>query len=578
MRAFPRRSLSLLALLAASIGCVPTTQTPTVTPKATYDVILRRGTVYDGLGGKPFTGDVAISGDTIAAVGALGEARGAVEINASGLAVAPGFINMLSHAEESLIQDGRGQSDIRQGVTLEVLGETSMGPLSDRMKLAWKKIQADIQYDYVWTTLGEYLDWLQKRGISPNIASFVGAGTVRENIVGNDDRRATPEELDRMRGLVSQAMCEGALGLSTALIYPPDTYSSTAELVSLAKVAAANGGMFTAHIRNESRRIEEAIDELLTVAREAHLPAEIYHLKLAGKDNWDKLPAVIRKVEAARAEGLRITANMYTYIAGATGSDAAMPKWVQAGGFEAWAARLKDPEVRERVKKEMADPKADWDNFYHAAGPAGMLLVAFKNHALHPLIGKTLAEVAAARGKSPEDTLMDLVIEDGTRVGIVYFLMSEENVRKQVALPWMSFVSDAEALAPEGVFLNANPHPRAYGNFARLLGKYVREEHVAPLEEVIRRLTSFPAANLGIPRRGQLAEGSYADVVVFDPAKIAEHATFAAPHRYSTGVVHVFVNGVQVLKDGEHTGKKPGRVVKGRGAKPGTACTPAPPP
>lgn len=565
------RLLPLLAPFALLTACAPPPESPAGGGAKLYSVILRGGTIYDGRGGKPFVGDVAISGDTIAAVGALGDARGAAEIDASGLAVAPGFINMLSHAEESLLQDARGQSDIRQGVTLEVFGEFSMGPLNDRMKRDWKKLQAHIQYEYAWTTLGDYLDGMERRGISPNIASFVGAGTVRENVIGNDDRRATPEELERMRGLVAQAMCEGALGLSTALIYPPDTYASTAELIELAKTASTHGGMFTAHIRNEGSRIEEAIEELISIARGARIPAEIYHLKLAGKDNWAKLDAVVRRIEAARAEGLAITADMYTYTAGATGFDAAMPKWVQAGGFDAWAARLADPEVRARVKKEMADPKADWDNFYQGAGPDKILLTGFKNPALQPLIGKTLAEIAAARGTSPDDTAMDLVIEDQTRVSVVYFLMSEENVRRQIALPWVSFVSDSEALAPEGVFLKSNPHPRAYGNFARLLGKYVREERVLTLEEAVRRLTSLPADNLRLARRGALAVGNFADVAVFDPKSVGDRATFEAPHQLATGMIHVFVNGVQVLKGGEHTGAKPGRAVRGRGAH-GPGC------
>jgi N-acyl-D-amino-acid deacylase len=572
--AYSRLRLAVLPVALVLAACTQTTQGPSADVAKSYDVILRHGTIYDGSGSKPFVGDVAITGDSIAAIGAprLEHARGAVEVDVSGLAVAPGFINMLSHAEESLIEDGRGQSDIRQGVTLEVFGEFSMGPLNDQMKRDWKKLQSQVRYDYVWSTLGGYLDWLTKRGVSPNIASFVGAGTVREYVVGLDDKRATPAEVAAMRALIKQAMCEGAMGLSTALIYPPDTYSTTGELIELSKAAAEGGGMFTVHIRNEGHRVEEAIDEVLTIARDARIPAEIYHLKLAGKDNWGKLDGVIRKIEAARAEGLRITTDMYTYVAGATGFDAAMPKWVQAGGYEAWAARLKDPEVRERVKKEMADAKAPWDNLYAAAGPEKIMLVSFKNPSLRPLTGKTLAEVAKTRGRSPEDTVMDLVIEDGTRVGVVYFLMSEENVRRQVALPWMSFNSDAEALAPEGVFLTANPHPRAYGSFARLLGKYVRDEGALPLEEAIRRLTSFPAQTLGITRRGALSMGSYADVVAFDPKKIADHATFDAPHKYSTGVVHVFVNGVQVLKDGEHTGAKPGRVVRGKGARPGDPC------
>lgn len=571
MPALLRCLLPLLLLLAA---CAPSSRAsrgaarPAGNAEQRYSVILRRGTILDGRGGAPFVGDVAIQGDTIAAVGALGRARGAVEIDVAGLAVAPGFINMLSHAWDTLLVDGRAQSDVRQGVTLEVFGEISAGPLNERMKREMTEQQGDLRYDVTWSTLGEFLDHLEQRGVSPNIASFVGAGTVRDHVVGMDDRRATPEEMERMRALVDRAMCEGALGLTTALIYPPDTYASTAELVELARVAAARGGIFTAHMRNESSHLEEAIDEIFTVAREARIPAEIYHLKVAGKRNWGKLDAVIRKIEGARAAGLAITADMYTYPAAATGFDAAMPKWVQAGGLDAWIERLRDPAVRARVKAEIADPDATWNNGYMDAGPEGIRFAKFKNPALRQYLGKTLAEVAAARGTSPEDTMMDLVIEDRSRVGVLYFWMSEENVRREVALPWVSFGSDAGAPAAEGVFLNSSSHPRGYGNFARLLGKYVREERVLSLAEAIRRLTSLPARNLHLSRRGELAAGSFADIAVFDPRTIGDRATYVAPHQYATGMVHVFVNGVQVLKDGEHTGQKPGRAVRGRPCAP----------
>lgn len=536
---------------------------------AQYDLLIRNGTLYDGSGNPPVSGDVAINGDTIIAVGKRDNATGKVECDARGLAVAPGFINMLSWATESLIHDGRSQSDIRQGVTLEVMGEgESMGPLNDTMKKEMVEQQGDIKYAVEWTTLGEYLDHLVQRGVSCNVASFVGATTVRVHEVGYADRPPTSAELERMKRLVAQAMEEGALGVGSSLIYAPAFYAKTDELTALCKVASQYGGMYISHLRSEGNRFLEALDELLSIARDANIPAQVYHLKAAGESNWPKMDAAIRKIEAARASGWRITADMYTYTAGATGLDAAMPPWVQEGGYKAWAARLKDPAVRERVKREMSAPTDDWENFYVASGsPDRILLVGFKNERLKSLTGKTLAEVAKARGKSPQETAMDLVIEDGSRVGAVYFLMSEENVRKQIRLPWVSFDSDAASLAPEGAFLRSNPHPRAYGNFARLLGRYVREEKLISLEEAIRRLTSFPAETLKVERRGSLKPGYFADVVVLDPARIRDHATFEKPHQYSTGVVHVFVNGVQVLKDGEHTGAKPGRVVRGPGWK-----------
>ncbi len=556
-----RRSVGIVCGLMLLLG--------SCSSRVEYDVVIRGGTIYDGGGSPPFVGDLAIRGDTIAAIGSLGNARGRVEIDAAGLAVAPGFINMLSWATESLIADGRSQSDIRQGVTLEVFGEGwSMGPLNEAMKREMLERQGDIKYEIPWTTLGEYLEYLIQRGVSTNVASFVGATTVRIHVLGYENRPPTPEEMERMRQLVRQAMEEGALGVGSSLIYAPAFYASTEELIELCKVAAEYGGMYISHIRSEGNRLLEAIDELIRIAREAKIPAEIYHLKAAGRANWPKLDEAIRRIEAARAQGLRITANMYPYTAGATGLNAAMPPWVQEGGHRAWIERLKNPAVRKRVLREMRTPTDQWENLYLMAGsPENVLLVSFKNEALKPLIGKTLAEVARLRGRSPEDTIIDLVIEDDSRVGAVYFLMSEENVRKQIALPWMSFGSDAESLAPEGVFLKSNPHPRAYGTFARVLGRYVREEKIIPLEEAIRRMTSLPAENLKLDRRGRLKVGYFADVVIFDPAKIQDHATYERPHQYATGVIHVFVNGVQVLKDGEHTGATPGRVVRGPGYK-----------
>ena len=533
-----------------------------------YDVLIKSGRVYDGSGGQSYVADIGIEADRIAAIGKL-EADADLVIDAQGMAVAPGFINMLSWANESLIQDGRSQSDIRQGVTLEILGEgTSMGPLSATMKQDMRDAQGDIKFDIEWTTLGEYLEHLQRRGVSTNIASFVGAATVRVHALGYENRVPTSSELEQMRELVAQAMAEGAVGVSSALIYAPGVYAKTDELIALAEVAGQHGGMYISHLRSEGNNVLKALDELIATARKANVAAEFYHMKAAGKPNWGKLDAMIEKVEKARAEGLKITADMYNYTAGATGLDAAMPPWVQAGGHRAWVARLKDPSIRPRLVKEMTTPTDEWENLYLLAGsPENVLLVEFKNPSLRHYTGKTLGEVARLRGKSPEETAMDLVIADDSRVGTVYFLMSEENVKKQIRLPWVSFCSDAGSIAPEGVFLKANPHPRAYGSFARLLGKYVREEEVIPLTEAIRRLTSLPAQNLKLDKRGKLEKGYYADVVVFDPEKIADHATFEKPHQYATGMVHVFVNGTQVLKDGEHTGAKAGRVVRGPGWK-----------
>jgi N-acyl-D-amino-acid deacylase len=532
-----------------------------------YDLLIRNGMIYDGQGGPPFVGDVAVQGDSIAAIGALGKVRGRLEVDATGLAVAPGFINMLSWANVSLIEDGRSQSDIRQGVTLEVLGEGwSMGPLNEAMKQEMVDRQGDVKYDVEWTTLGEYLHYLERRGISPNVASFVGATTARIHVLGYEDRPPTSDELEQMRVLVCQAMAEGAVGLSSALIYAPACYADADELRALAEVAAESGGLYISHIRDEGSRLLEALDELIDVADRTGVAAEIYHLKVSGRSNWHKLDEAIGRIEAARARGLRLTADMYTYPASSTGLDATMPPWVQEGGHRAWIERLKDPAVRERVKWEMVTPSDEWESTYLAAGSAeNILLIGFKSDALKPLTGKTLAEVAAMRGQSPEETAIDLVIEDDSDVGCVFFTMSEENIRREIALPWVSFGSDGASLAPEGAFLKSSTHPRAYGNFARLLGKYVREEPVIPLEEAIRRLTWLPAHNLKLQRRGALTYGNYADIVVFDPETVQDRATFENPHQYAMGVVHVFVNGTSVIKDGEHTGARPGRVVRGPG-------------
>ena len=530
-----------------------------------YDLIIRGGTLYDGSGQPPVVGDVAIKDDRIVAVGKVaGTARNVVQ--AKGMAVAPGFINMLSWATESLIVDPKSQSDIRQGVTLEVMGEGwSMGPLSPEMKRQETERQGDLKFPIEWTSLGDYLSYLEKRGVSTNVASFVGAATVRVHELGEGDVDPTPAQLDRMRALVRQAMNEGAMGVGSSLIYAPGSYAETDELVALTSEAAKCGGMYISHMRSEGDRLEEAVDELIEISRRSGAPAEIYHLKMAGRSNWGKLDSVVGKIEAARAEGLRITTDMYTYTAGATGLDAAMPTWVQAGGLEAWIARLKDPATRARVAAEMKQPGSDWENLYFGAGADKMILSGFKSEKLKPLTGKTLAEVAAMRGKSPEETAMDLVVEDGSRVGTVYFLMSEDNVRKQVQLPWMSFGSDAASQAAEDDFLKSGAHPRTYGNFARLLGRYVRDEKLISLEQAVYRLTTLPATNLGISERGALKPGYYADVVVFDPAKVADRSTFENPHQYSVGMRDVFVNGVAVLQNGEHSGATPGRAVRGAG-------------
>lgn len=562
------RTAGLLLAILLAAGCES---------RPEYSVILRGGTLYDGSGDPPVVGDLAIQGDSIAALGDLEDATAPIEIDATGLAVSPGFINMLSWATESLIEDGRAMSDVLQGVTLEVFGEgESMGPLNDELAAVMREQQGDIRYPIEWSTLGGYLDHLAGRGVSPNVGSYVGATTVRVNVVGFEDRRPTESELETMVALVREAMREGALGVGSSLIYAPAFYAGTEELIALAAAAGEFGGGYISHLRSEGNRILEAVDELVTIAREAGVPAEIYHLKAAGRENWPAMDAVIRRVEAARAEGLAVTADMYTYTAGATGLDAAMPPWVQEGGLEEWTRRLRDPSIRERVAREMRTPTEEWENLLLLAGsPENVILVAFKEDSLKYLTGRTLAEVAEERLVSAEEAAMDLVVQDGSRVGAVYFLMSEENVRKQIRLPWVSFGSDAGAPATEGVFLRSSPHPRAYGNFARLLGRYVRDEEVIPLEEAVRRLTSLPAENLKIRRRGRLEPGYFADVVAFDPETIRDHATFEQPHRYATGIVHVFVNGQPVVRDGAHTGAKPGRVVRGPGwvdwdEKPGT--------
>lgn len=559
-----KRACRIAAVVVLLQACAATPQVA----REHFDVILRGGIVYDGRGSIPRNADVGVRGDRIVYVGDLSHATANARIDARGLAVAPGFINALSWATESLIADGRSQSDIRQGVTLEIFGEGwSMGPLNAAMKAEEEREQGDIKYPIEWTTLGEYLDWLAARGISTNVASLVGATTVRIHELGQANRAPDPEAMQRMKGLVRRAMEEGALGVGSSLIYVPASFSTTEELVELSKVAAEFDGIYVTHMRSEGGRFLEAVDETLRIAREAGIRAEIYHLKAAGRENWAKMAQAIARIEAARAKGVRITANMYPYTAGATGLSAAMPPWVQEGGLDAWVERLKDPVIRERVAESMRTSSTDWENLYAEAGsPERVLFIGFRNPTLKPLTGKTLAEVAAMRGKSPEETAMDLVVEDHSRVDTAYFLMSEENVELGLAQPWVSIGSDAESLAPEGVFLQRAVHPRAYGAFARLLGHYARDRHLMPLEEAVRRVTSLPAENFRLENRGCLDAGCFADVAVFDPVAISDHATFAAPHRYSSGMVHVFVNGVHVLRDGEHTGAKPGRVVRRGGS------------
>ena len=551
----------LAAYLAVALA------TPAQTRRVdSFDIIIRGGTIYDGAGGAPKRADVGIKGDRIAVIGNLKSAAAPTIVDATGLAVSPGFINMLSHSESSLITDGRSQGELRQGVTTQIFGEGSMGPLSDDMKRRRVSGQGDLRFEIPWTTLAEYMTYLEKHGISQNAASFVSATTIRENVIGLEDKAPTAEQLDRMRELVRQEMETGALGVTTALIYPPAFYAKTEELIELCKVAARYKGKYIAHIRSEGNQLIEAVEETLRISREAGLPAEIYHLKTSGESNWNKMDKVIAMINEARRKGMKITADMYTYTAGSTGLDAAMPPWVFDGGRAAAERRLQDQDTRKKIAEAIRTPSNDWENLYMLAGsPDRILLVGFRTEALKPLTGKTLAEAARLRGKDPIETIMDLVYEDHSRVQTVYFMMSEENIKKQLRQPWVSLGSDAASMAPEGAFLRSSTHPRAYGNFARLLGKYVREEKVITLQEAIRRLSGLPATNLGLDHRGFLKEGMFADVVVFDPATIADRATYESPHQYSVGVKHVFVNGIQVLKDGEHTGAKPGRALWGPG-------------
>ena len=534
-----------------------------------YDTIIRNGMVYDGNGGEPFKGDIGINSDTIAFIGDLSKEKGRNEIDANGMAVSPGFINMLSWSPVTLLEDGNSQGDIRQGVTLEVFGEgESMGPLNPKMKADLQKDQPLFKFNVDWNTLGEYMHSLAKRGISCNVASYVGATTIRTHVIGEENRDPTATELDSMKALVKQAMEEGALGVGSSLIYPPAFFAKTSELIELCKAAAPYGGGYISHMRSEGNKLHEAVEELITIAKEAGVHGEIYHLKVGGIDNWNKMDSVIKRVERARSEGIDIAANMYTYIAGATGMTAAMPPSLQDGGFGKLWERLQDPSTRKEMIKAMKTNATDWENLYYGAGsPERVLLLGFRKNSLSKYIGKTLGEAAKMMNTTPEDAAIDLIIEDSSRVEVAYFLMNEDNVKKQIALPWVSFGSDAGSMAPEGNFLKQSTHPRAYGNFARVIGHYVRDEKVLSLQQAIQKLSNVAAHSLNISKRGELKVGNFADVLVFDPAKVKDNATFEKPHQYASGMIHVMVNGVQVLKNGEHTNAKPGRFVKGAGAQ-----------
>jgi N-acyl-D-amino-acid deacylase len=562
MRNTLQRLLALTIILALSFTAIARGQSRA----KSFDVIIKSGTVYDGSGRPPRRADVGIKGDRIAAVGNLSRATATTVVDANGLAVAPGFINMLSHSESSLIRDPRSLSEIKQGVTTQIFGEFSMGPLNDEMKQRLRETRGEGTLGIEWTTLAEYLAYLEKQGISQNVASFIGAATIREHVIGLEDKQPTPAQLEQMRELVRREMEAGALGITTALIYPPAFFAKTEEIIEMCKVAAKYKGKYTTHMRSEGNQLIEAVQETIRISREAGLPAEIYHLKASGAANWSKMDHVIRMVENARRSGLKITADMYTYPAGGTGLDASMPPWVWDGGREAGYKRLQDPETRKKIAEAIRTPSDEWENLYMLAGsPDRLLLASFRSENLKPLTGKTLGEVAKMRGKDPVETIMDLVLEDRSRIGTIYFLMSEDNLKKQIRLPWVSFGSDAASVAPEGNVLRSAAHPRAYGNFARLLGKYVREEKVISLTEAVRRLTSLPATNLGLADRGFLRPGMFADVVIFDPQTIGDRATFENPHQLSVGMHHVFVNGTPVLKDGESTGAKPGQALWGPG-------------
>lgn len=542
MRLIPILLFTLLFILAC-----------TTLPPREYDTIIRNGTIYDGKGGKPYQADIAIQNDTIAAIGDLKDAKGRKEIDAHGLAVAPGFINMLSWADKDLLKDGRSMSDIKQGVTLEIFGEGwSPGPIKRNSK---------VKVDSLWTTLDGYYKWLMRKGVTPNVASFVGHTAVRTYVLNQDNRKPNAAELAQMKGLVEQAMKEGALGLGTSLIYAPANYATTEELIELSKVAAKYGGMYTTHLRSEGDFIYRALNETFRISKEANIPAEIYHIKLSIARNWTKVDTMIAKIDSARQAGLKITANQYPYTGSGTGLTSRLPTWVQEGGGKEMRKKLRNPAIRKKVIYEMQNGIP-----YKNSDPEYVMIMGFRLDSLNKLYrGKRLDEIARLHGKNADETVVDLVVRDKSRIETFYFLMSEDNIKKFMKLPYVSFGSDAgsQAVRPDSADVGA--HPRTYGTFARVLGKYVHDEKVITLEEAIRRLTHLPATNLKLKSRGQLKPGYYADLAIFDPNTIHDRATFENPHRYAVGMVHVFVNGQQVLSNGEHTGAKPGRVVRGAG-------------
>jgi N-acyl-D-amino-acid deacylase len=557
-------SRMLIALAATGAAACLTSYAATAA-EPVHDLVIRNAEIYDGLGSKPYAGEVAVDGDRIAYVGPAHQLKGRAQIDARGKAVAPGFIDMMGHSEESLLADGRAVSGLKQGITLDVFTEQSMGPMTDEMAKQAAQRQGDFKYDVNWRTLGQYLDRLQQHGIAPNVASFVGEGEVRVNVLGEGDVTPSAQQLEAMRALVQQAMEQGAMGLTTALIYAPMNYAKTPELIAMAQESARCGGIYTAHMRSEGDHIEDAVQETIDIARASGAPAEIHHLKFIGQSNWGKRDRIIAMIEAARASGVRITADMYMYTAGGTALDASLPPWVHAGGPEAMIGQLKKPEVRAKVLAAMReDHPKDWENLYRQAGPDGMLILAIKHPELKPLIGKTISEIAKMRGVSVEDAIIDLVIEDDAGAGAAYTIISEDNIPKQLVLPWVSSGSDAESSAPEGVFLLSSTHPRAYGNFARIFAKYVRDEHVLPVEEAIRKITSLPANVLSLTDRGRLKNGAFADIVIFDPNTMQDHSTYAKPMQYATGVSDVLINGKLALKDGLPTGASTGRILRGR--------------
>ncbi|MEX2238685.1 MAG: D-aminoacylase [Dehalococcoidia bacterium] len=535
-----------------------------------FDLVVRSGTIYDGLGGEPYAADLAITGDQIAAVAPGLDADGAQVVEATGLAVAPGFINMLSHSYYSVLVDPRSMSELKQGVTTQIIGEgNSPGPLTPEERRLLVEKQTVWKFDVPWTRLSECLAYLQQKGTSQNFASFVGEATLRMHGPGHENRPATREEMATMCAVFAEEMADGALGLGTSLIYPPAFFFSTEELIELAKVAARYRGKYISHMRSESTRLLEAIDELVRISREAGLPAEIWHFKAAGQTNWDKMQAAIDRVEAARAEGLKITADIYPYTAGATGLSNCIPPWFHEGGSPKLYERLADPAARAEMRQAIQSTEGvDWENLYAGAGgPEGVLILGTRKDENRKYQGKTLAQVAEMEGTDPLEALFDLVARDRSRVDTAYFMISEDNMRLVMQQPWVSFGSDSPSTAPEGVFLKTSTHPRAYGCFARVLGRYVREEKLLSLPEAVRRMTSLPAGNLGLDRRGRLAEGHFADIVIFDPDTVADRSTYDAPQQYAVGVRDVIVNGVVTLRDGEFAGNLAGRTLYGPGRR-----------